>query len=301
MIFENRPCPVCGSTDESLILAESNFDERRLDSYSFASRKIPELMHYRLVCCRRCGLLYASPAPKNDYLNAAYNTASFDSAMEACDASRTYIRQLTSFLPKLPDRVGALDIGTGDGSFLERLLEIGFTGVIGVEPSEAPIKAARSEVRHLIRHAFFSAEEYQGNSFRLVTCFQTMEHLSDPSSICRASYNILKSPGVFYTVFHNYRSLSAKIMGIKSPIFDIEHLQLFSRRSMKYMLCQAGFKDVTVFPIANSYPMSYWIKILPMNMVAKKKIISLIKATGFDRLRLPLWAGNMAALGYKVE
>ena len=299
MIFENRPCPVCGSTDESLIFAESNFDEERLNSYSFASRKMPELMHYRLVRCRQCDLVYASPAPKNEYLNAAYNQASFDSAAEANDASHTYIKQLTSILPRLPDLVGALDIGTGDGAFLERLLELGFTGVVGVEPSEAPIRVAKAGVRHLIRHGIFSAEEYQGHSFRLVTCFQTMEHLSDPSSICTASYSLLERPGVFFTVFHNYRSLSAKIMGMKSPIFDIEHLQLFSRESMRYMLIQAGYKNVTVYPIANSYTMQYWIKILPLHTAAKKKIISLIKAIGFDRLRLPLWAGNMAAFGYK--
>jgi SAM-dependent methyltransferase len=300
MIFENRPCPVCGSADESLVFAGSNFDEAKLNGFSFASRKVPELMHYRLVCCRQCDLLYASPAPVSADLNAAYHDANFDSAVESYDASRTYIKQVNTVLPKLPDRIGALDIGAGDGAFLERLLEAKFSGLVGIEPSEAPIRSARPDVRKLIRHSIFSAEDYQPASFRLITCFQTLEHLRDPGSMCAAAYNLLKSPGVFFTVSHNCRSLSAKIMGLKSPIFDIEHLQLFSPESMRYMLKQAGYNNITVFPIANSYPLKYWIKLLPLSITIKNKLFSLIEAAGLDGMRLPLRAGNMAAFGYKI-
>jgi SAM-dependent methyltransferase len=301
VIFENRHCPVCGSADDSLVFAESNFDEDRLNRYSFASRKVPELMHYRLVRCRQCGLLYASPAPSSDDLKTAYNEASYDSAAESRDASRTYIRQLDAVLPKLPDLAGALDIGAGDGAFLERLLEVGFSDVVGIEPSEAPITAACPDVRDLIRRGIFSAVDYKPESFRLITCFQTVEHLNDPAAVCAASYNLLKSPGVFFVIAHNYLSLSAKILGLKSPIFDIEHLQLFSPESMRYMLKQAGFEKVTVYPIANSYPLHYWIKMLPLAASPKEKIISFIKAVGLNRFRLPLWAGNMAAIGYKAS
>jgi SAM-dependent methyltransferase len=300
MIFENRPCPVCGSTDDSLVFTESNFDKERLNSYSFASRKAPELMHYRLVCCPRCCLLYASPAPRSEDLKSFYNEASYDSSAESSAASRTYIKHLSTVLPKLPDLVNALDIGTGDGAFLERLLEAGFTGVVGVEPSKAPVKAARADVRNLIKHDIFSPENYQPQSFRLITCFQTMEHVSDPRSICSASFNLLKRLGVFFVVAHNYRSLSAKIMGLKSPIFDIEHLQLFSPESLLYLLKQAGFRNVTVYPIANTYPLQYWVKILPLAMSLKKTISSFINAVGLAGVPIHLRVGNMAAIGYKT-
>ncbi len=300
MKFEKRPCPVCKSEDDSIVFAESNYDEDKLNSYSFASRKVPELMHYRLIRCGQCRLLYASPAPTGEDLKTAYNDASFDSAAESADASRTYIRQLYSVLPKLPDLVGALDIGTGDGAFLERLLEAGFSEVLGVEPSLAPIRAARPGVRDLIRHGVFSTGDYQPASFRLITCFQTVEHLSDPSSVFAEAYHLLKSPGAFFIVAHNYRSFSAKILGLKSPIFDIEHLQLFSPESMRFLMEQTGFKNVAVYPIANSYPLRYWVRMLPLAAGVKGRIISLIKTMGLDSVRLPLRAGNMAAIGYKT-
>ncbi len=89
-------------------------------------------------------------------------------------------------------------------------------------------------------------------------------------------------------------------MGLKSPIFDIEHLQLFSQESMRFFLERTGFKKVTVYPIANSYPLRYWVRMLPLAAGVKGKIISLIKTAGLDGVRLPLRAGNMAAIGYKT-
>jgi len=89
-------------------------------------------------------------------------------------------------------------------------------------------------------------------------------------------------------------------MGLKSPIFDIEHLQLFSPASMVYLLKQAGFENITVYPIVNTYPLRYWVKILPLATGLKKIIISSINATGLGGVRISLRAGNLAAIGYKI-
>ena len=47
--------------------------------------------------------------------------------------------------PQLPDLRGAVDIGAGDGAFLERLRTAGFEETVGFEPSEAPLAAGTSE------------------------------------------------------------------------------------------------------------------------------------------------------------
>ena len=44
--------------------------------------------------------------------------------------------------------------GTGDGAFLAELLRSGFTGVVGIEPSRAPIEAAK--LIHLSGYSFFA-------------------------------------------------------------------------------------------------------------------------------------------------
>jgi len=119
----NRNCPVCGSSDESHVFAESNVDLSKLDAFAFASRKFPEYMHWRLIECQNCDLLYATPAPTPESLNVAYDAAAFDSGPEAKYAALTYARFLPGIKRKLADANGALDIGTGDGAFLQHLLD----------------------------------------------------------------------------------------------------------------------------------------------------------------------------------
>ncbi|MEA2567399.1 MAG: hypothetical protein QOD49_2576, partial [Actinomycetota bacterium] len=134
----SRACPVCGS-EAATVFAEQKIDPAALDGLAFASRKQPEYMHYRLVACGVCDLIYASPAPGPETLAGAYLTAGFDSSEESKWAARTYRSLLRPVLGSLTSPTGnlgsALDIGAGDGAFLEELLAAGFRHVEGVEPS----------------------------------------------------------------------------------------------------------------------------------------------------------------------
>ena len=297
----NRSCPVCGSSDDSIPFAESNVDLSRLDAFAFASRKMPEYMHWRLLECRRCDLVYASPAPDPESLNAVYDEAAFDSRSEARYAAATYAGLLPRIERKLTDLDGALDIGTGDGCFLEQLLDAGFTSVMGVEPSAAPIAAADERIRASIHHDVFRVGNYAPESLRLVTCFQTFEHLSDPLAMCRDAFRLLKPGGAVFLVGHNRRAASARLLGRNSPIFDIEHLQLFSPASVRRMVIAAGFADVEVGSILNRYPIGYWAKLLRLPSPVKRGLLRLLDASRLGRLAVPLPAGNLFAIGFKPE
>jgi SAM-dependent methyltransferase len=256
-------------------------------------------MHHRLIECPVCDLVYASPVPTLEALSSAYNEAAFDSAEEARHAARTYGSFLPAIASRLPDRRGVLDIGTGDGVFLEQLLSRGFSGVMGVEPSTAPIAAAKPKIRPLIKHDIFKPQDYQPGSLSLITCFQTIEHLSDPLEMCRDAHRLLKEGGAVFLIGHNRRAVSARLLGKKSPIFDIEHLQLFSPRSARQLLKRAGFSSIQLKTVRNRYPLHYWLKLFPIPTAPKRKLITLLKTLKVGYLQIPLPAGNMAVIGYK--
>jgi SAM-dependent methyltransferase len=295
----SRSCPVCGSSSTARIFAEASFAPDALDNFAFSSRKIPEYMHYRIVACPSCDLLYSSPIPTRAFLETAYEQAAFDASDESTFASVTYGQFLRKLIPRLPDRVGALDIGTGDGAFLQRLIEEGFTEVVGVEPSAAPVAQAAPSVRNLIRQRPFRTADFGDLRFRLVTCFQTMEHIDDPLGLCREAYSLLKDRGAIFLVCHNHRALSARLMGLKSPIFDIEHLQLFSPKSIRDTLERAGFHDVEVHTVVNRYPIHYWAKLAPLPSALKGPLLRNLKQGALGRTLLSVPVGNMAAIGYK--
>ena len=205
-----------------------------------------------------------SPVLALDDLGGIYDAAAFDSKQEAECASRTYARLAHSLRGKLPRSEAALDIGTGEGSFLERLLDLGFRRVRGYEPSAAPLAAASPRVRELIVHDVFRPGGPGGGPFDLVTCFQTIEHVPDPAALCRHVLELLRPGGAFLIVCHDRRAPLNRALGRRSPIIDIEHLQLFSQESARALLQRAGFGRVDVRRISNRYPLHYWLKLAPL-------------------------------------
>ncbi len=296
--LSERACPGCSSS-ESEPFADANIDAEALDAFAFASRKIPEYMHHALVVCRQCDLLYANPAPDGSSLEAQYRDAAFDASDASRYAAATYARFLPAIAARLPDRNGALDIGTGDGAFLAQLLRLGFTGVVGVEPSAAPIAAAEPQLRTLIRHAPFRREDFGARGFSLISCFQTLEHVHDPLGLCRDAASLLRPGGALFVVCHNRRSLLTRAMGSKSPIFDLEHLQLFSPRSVRLLLMRAGFSRIELHPIVNRYPIDYWARLSPMPAALKPRALELLRWSRLGRIALAVPAGNLAAIAFK--
>ncbi|MGH3008564.1 MAG: class I SAM-dependent methyltransferase [Gaiellaceae bacterium] len=292
----DRPCPVCGTAAHSRLFAEANIDETRIDARSFSSRKTPEFMHYRYLECATCDLVYASPAPTAATTSSLYRDAEYASAAEAGHAADTYARLLARLLPRLPDRVAALDVGAGDGAFLERLAGAGFDRVVGIEPSRAPLAQAAPAVRELIVEGTFVPGVVEG-PFTLVTCFQTLEHIPDPLETLRLAADLLAPGGALVLVVHDRRGLPTRLLGGRSPILDLEHLQLFSRNSLGAALQGAGLALDSVAPFANTYPLAYWLSLAPLPGPLRAFTRSLPRAVASAPVRLR--AGNLAAVAFK--
>jgi SAM-dependent methyltransferase len=293
-----RACPVCGSRDDRNVFADQALDEKSMDRFAFASRKRPEHMRLRLVACPVCALVYASPLPGADALAAAYDDAAFDTAEEARFAARTYANVLQALLPRLPDRKGALDIGTGEGGFLGELLDLRFLDVGGVEPSRAPIAAADPRVAGLIEHSVFHAGIRSPRSQSLVTCFQTLEHVHDPAALVRDAVSLLKPGGMFLVVCHDRDAFVNRALGLRSPIVDIEHVQIFNRRSLRELLTRAGLRSVATESITNCYPIRYWTRLLPVPDTVYGPLSSALERTRIAARPLTLRVGNLSAWGF---
>ncbi len=299
MKFSERACPGCGSTDSLPDVIEPHFDLTKLDSFSFSSRKVPEFMHLRMVVCAECDLLYATPIPDTAFVEQAYHAADFDTGAESRCAARTYAEYLPRIVAELPDRVGALDIGAGDGAFLAELVRAGFSEVRGVEPSHAALSTAPPEILGVIREGFFGPDDAAPSSLSLISCFQTLEHVRDPSELFETARSLLKPGGVLFTIAHNRKGLLSRLLGARSPIFDIEHLQLFSPESLQSLYRRFGFERLHVGPLTNRYPVSYWIRLLPLPLRLKEAMTKVAAAAGIAGVSLPMRAGNLVGIGYR--
>ena len=300
MLTAARDCPLCNtSAAAARLFVEENIDRSKLSAFSFASRKEPEFMNHRLVQCPECDLVYVDRPPSVDELAEAYHVAEYDSAEEASDAALAYIRALRPVLARLPRRECALEIGTGTGIFLEHLAAAGFGELVGVEPSAAAIAAAPAHRRGWIREAIFDERDFAPETFDIICCFMTMEHVRDPGAIARAALRLLRPGGAFITVTHDYRSLVNRLLGRRSPIIDIEHMQLFSTRSIEYVFQRSGYKSINVDPFVNSYALGYWLRLTPIPQPLKRGMLGLMSLLRADRIKIGVNVGNLIAAGFK--
>lgn len=301
-ILTARPCPLCGAGADQAdpFLADSR-DESRLSASSFASRKVPEYMSHAMVCCRACDLAYVDRPPSVESLAASYHAADYDSADEAEDAADAYARALAPVLGKLKGRGAALEIGTGTAAFLDRLKDAGFAELVGVEPSSAAIAAAPAHRRPWIREGIFEEADFAPESFDLICCFMTLEHVQDPGALVASALQLLKPGGVFVGVTHDRRAWLNRLLGRRSPIVDVEHMQLFSAASARRLLERNGYDAVGGVSFRNSYRPSYWLRLVPMPGALKRAATRLLRESWLDRRRLPLNVGNFMSWGFKPD
>jgi SAM-dependent methyltransferase len=296
-----RACPVCGGSAVKGLLVDQKIDWQQLDEFAFASRKDPELMSWRMVRCQNCDVAYAVEAPGSATLIKAYHEADYDSGEEADFAARSYGRALTPFAKALPRRGSAMEIGAGNGAFLTQLIAMGFERVVGYEPSVAAIALASPQVKPLIMNEIMDPAKIAPQSFDFVGCFQTLEHVRDPLLIARDVHKILRKDGMVAFITHNYRGTLNRLLGRRSPIIDIEHLQLFSPPSIRVLLENAGFTGIKVMPFWNCYPLRYWMRLLPLPPTRKRALIALANRAGLGGVPVAANVGNMLSVGYKSK
>jgi len=287
-----RLCPACGGIGKERFA--TNIEEEKKSSFSYSSRKRPELMHYALMECQSCRTLFVEKVPDLDGLIENYVVASFDSRIESEYAAKTYGKYLNR-LDLIRNR-RILDIGCGDGTFLEKATSLGAESVLGIEPSQGALESA-GEVRNSIRTIPVEQCDYQFE-FDLVTCFQTLEHLVDPKTVLSKMCSAAISGGYVAVVCHNRLSLVNRLMGRRSPIFDIEHLQMFSVEGLEKIFQSTNLEVVVSKQILNSYPLGYWLRLFPMPKIIKDFFESR-RDSFLMRIPISLFVGNRLVVAIK--
>ena len=129
----------------------------------------------------------------------------------------------------------------------------------------------------------------------------TLEHIDDPSAFIKTAYQLLEPGGMIALVVHNWEGLLNRILGLRSPIIDIEHLQLYNPNAVNILLKNAGFENIKVKPICNRYPLKYWLRLTPLPKNIKSVIDLAFKKLSLSDVTMPMRVGNILAIGIKPK
>ena len=292
-------CPICiNNENETKTFLKKNINPQNIGEFSFSSRKVPEFMNYELLKCDVCTFIYAVNIPDIERVKNNYENSIFVNTDDADDAALTYYNIIKEKI-NIDNFESALEIGAGSGSFLSKLKKLGFKKIIGIEPSISSIKFAKNEIKTNLINDVFETVKIKKNAYDLVCCFMTMEHVHDPLYTIKKSYEILKNNGKIILVTHNSEHLLHKFLGKKSPIIDVEHLQLFSSKSIFHILNVNNFINIEIFNLKNKYNLKYWVSLLPLPLIIKKMIIKILSFMRLQKFKLGLDVGNIMIVADK--
>ncbi len=291
-------CAICGTLGNSAELYPPTYDEASFNERIFSARRLPDTIHYRLVRCRTCGLVRSDPAADQASLSELYGRSSFDYATEVPNLRRTYGRYLAR--AKARSRgVSLLEIGCGNGFMLEEALAQGYQEVRGVEPSQKAIEAAAPAVSAFIVPDIMKAGLFEPAQFDTVCMFQVFDHLPEPGTLLEEVRAVLSTGGLLLCFNHNVQSLSARMLGERSPIVDIEHCYLYSPRTMQLLLEKHGFDSIETGVATNTLSVRHLLHLVPAPAGFKRRLTAAADRAGAGRLRMRLPLGNLYAIGRK--
>lgn len=156
-----------------------------------------------------------------------------------------------------PAQPGAtlLDVGCGNGAFLDSAIEMGWNAE-GVDFDPQAVEVARQRglnVRHGGIEVLINRSEY----YDVITLSHVIEHVHDPLRMLKSCLRLLKPKGRLWLETPNLDSAGHSFYGENLRDLDPpRHLVLFTLASLDLALTQSGFINVASLP---PRPLAYQI------------------------------------------
>ncbi len=294
--FKKTPCAIC-EVENYKMKYEESIDYNKID---VSPRHIPSKSHYRIVECNKCGLIYSNPIFSDDYIIKLYNNSSFINEIQVEFMAEDYLGQLKKASSFIKQKNNLLEIGCGNGCFLKKAKDFGFKNVYGVEPSKNAFEQADEEIKGNIINDVFRGGLYKDNFFDLACVIQVIDHVIDPNDILRNIYKVIKENGYILIISHNVRFFLTKILGEKSPMYDIGHIYLFDKITIRKLLAKHGFQVVYVKNITSRYTIGHILKLFPFPDFVKHFLIDAAVKLSIEHKKIKIMGGNMVAFAKKI-
>jgi len=240
--MKQKPCPICLSNDVSTFFRW----EKTVTRQQFLMKTKEEAQQCKrgsieLAFCGNCGIIW----------NAAFDprllgySALYEATQMLSPAFHRYVEDIAKYLIRKHDLHGKdiVEIGCGDGGFLNLLCELGDNRGTGFDPSwqtengkDLPEKIRIIPDYYSARHATYEAD--------LICCRHVLEHIRQPVPFLKelARLNQKRNPTFFFEVPNVTWSLRTL------AFWDIyyEHCLYFSRAALCYLfeLCDFDISEV---------------------------------------------------------
>jgi 2-polyprenyl-3-methyl-5-hydroxy-6-metoxy-1,4-benzoquinol methylase len=220
---------------------------------------------------------------------------------EASGRARTAARHL-SIIQRYSSPGRILDVGCASGLFLSLAQNAGWH-VVGLEPSEALFQKAEVVLkgRGEVYRMTLEQADLPPATFDAVTLWDVLEHVADPLFFLRTCRCLLKPSGHLFINVPNLDSKEARWLGTSWPLLLPEHLNYFTRPSLRFCGEQEGVEWLDFSQRASSFSLGYILYRLSQHRIPGANLGRKFANGALGRITLPIYLGEICAVGRRLR
>lgn len=233
---EQVPCDICQVSD---------------DDFEVEARSLYSDERFRIVRCRRCGLVYVNPRIEEQAKLAHIAALSGTMSVEDTQSRDGGVHKLVlDTLERHCPRGRLLDVGCATGGLLRQARERGWQ-VAGVEAARPLAEFAASRYGLDVRAATLESAGFAEATFDAVVMVNTIEHLYHPARVVREAFRILRPGGVLYSMTPDYDHRLVRLVQAFGLMKDADRLDptahpyYFTPRTHATLVERQGFSVIT--------------------------------------------------------
>jgi len=243
-LYEEVRCDLCGQDNYVVVYrgtlkeAEGPAPKKADELYKSSGSNISE---DTIVKCRNCDLCYVNPRLKGEKIIEGYSQGQDSTFIsQVRGREKTFLNGI-KYIEKFTKPGKILDIGTAGGSFLHVAKQRGWQ-VYGVEPNKWLSEWAWHHYGIHVQPGTIDDLNYPEEFFDVITLWDVIEHVPDPSEVLKKCHRLLKPGGMIYLNYPDYGSNAAKLMRSKWVFLLSVHIFYFTRPTIAKMLEKTNYK-----------------------------------------------------------
>ena len=198
--------------------------------------------------CQNCNLIFRYPYFKNEDLESYYQNNSFrykDSIQDKMAKSQALF--LNNYLEEKsiePSKINLLEIGSGNGFFLNNLKKLGFKSIDGIEPDLGSVNSAKKKFNIKIDNKFLDkiSLEKINKKYDIIVLIHVLEHMVNPFIFL----NLLlkKFPNSIFFIEVPDVKYESKHIKLSDEAFSLtsQHLFSFSKTSFDETMLKSNYE-----------------------------------------------------------
>jgi len=235
-----------------------------------SQKRIFDYRGYQYSRCTVCRLVSTWPIPDSQTIEEHYKrkavAGNYELLRNYSDQYRNVYEGFADIIEKTSGRGTGdkrlLDIGCFRGDFLEVMTRRGWD-VFGIELQTDAAAEASRRFPGRIYSGDVTTMQLPVKTFDVVSMTGLIEHVVDPVALIRSVNQRVRENGLVFLQTPNSTSFLARMMGKYWPPYcPIEHIHLFSAKSLNLLLKNKGFRVSVMLPHWKRLPIAYVFRML---------------------------------------